>query len=197
MFPLVSSLIFFASTAVQESSSDALDSPDEDAVTVASTSMLALKKVPSDGSEAQEAQDKFAFKAQSAQAAASFKANGYCHAGVILLRPSNTEFQRLLFAQRHFDLSGGDLLHEVYTKRGLTKILPNGYNAQKWLKICASDLWNCLDLKIVTFGGTRPWQNLSSCNFKSENIVECFACENSGCEDLVRLWHNIYQSADP
>eukprot|EP00438_Fugacium_kawagutii_P000518 Skav217679 [mRNA] locus=scaffold2919:405232:408320:+ [translate_table: standard] len=180
-------------SGAMESSSEALDSPDEDAVTVASTSMLALKKVPN----ASEAQDKFAFKAP-AQAAASFKANGYCHAGVILLRPSNTEFQRLLFAQRHFDLSGGDLLHEMYTKRGLTKILPNGYNAQKWLKICASELWRCLDLKIITFGGTRPWQ--SSCNtsasFKSENIVECFACENSGCEDLVRLWHNIYQSAD-
>ena len=171
---------------IQDSSSEALDS--DDAVTVASTSMLALKKVPNDVSEAQE---QFAFKAT--QAACSFKANGYCHAGVILLRPSNTEFHRLLYAQRHLDLSGGDLLHELYTKRGLTKILPNGYNAQKWLKICASQLWHSLDLKIITFGGTRPWQN--SCN-TSENIKECFACENSGCEDLVRLWHNIYQSAD-
>lgn len=124
-----------------------------------------------------------------ALAASAFKPESYCNAGVVLLRPSPKVYSSLLEAVKvfkHRKLAEQDLFHEVFTCHGLTKIMEQYYNAQKWINICAPDLWASYDLKIIHYNNKKPWA------IKSGKVCTCFDEENSKCQGLVNLWHEVY-----
>jgi len=127
-----------------------------------------------------------------AAAAAAFKPGSYCNAGVLLLRPSaavHRELMSQLSGYRSRGLAEQDLLHDVFTAAGRTRVLDQGYNAQKWIRICAPDMWSSYDLKVIHYNNAKPW----SLQAAAAGAVEpCFAAENDECADLVCLWHELF-----
>lgn len=127
-----------------------------------------------------------------AHCAAAFKEDSYCNAGVIILRPSQVQHHRLLQTLKTFKHSGlaeQDLFHEVFTRRGLTKVCEQGYNAQKWIFICAPEIWATFNLKIIHYNNEKPWA------LEDGKTVPSIKKENVHCAELVRLWHSTYEAA--
>jgi len=123
-----------------------------------------------------------------AHRAAAFKEESYCNAGVMMLRPSQAQYDRLLKTLKtfkHRGLAEQDLFHEVFTCRGCTKVCEQGYNAQKWLFMCAPEIWQTFDLKIIHYNNEKPWA-LEGCK-----VVQSIKKENRYCEELVSLWHKV------
>jgi len=123
--------------------------------------------------------------------ASAFKPDTYCNAGVLLLRPSVQVYKTLMDVLRTFQHQGlaeQDLLHEVFTVRGLTKVMEEAYNAQKWISVCAPDLWASYDLKIIHYNNKKPW------SLSEQSVKKCFDAENERCAALVELWHDIFGS---
>jgi len=144
------------------------------------------------GRAARAAQDETGRHIADAAAAAAFKPGSYCNAGVLLLRPSEAvhgELMRRLSNYKSRGLAEQDLLHDVFTAAGRTRVLDQSYNAQKWIRICAPDLWSSYDLKVIHFNNAKPW----SLKAAAAGAVEpCFAAENRECPDLVCLWHELF-----
>lgn len=130
-------------------------------------------------------------------AAAAFKLGSYCNAGVLLLRPSaalHDELLQRLHGYKTRGLAEQDFLHDVFTSAGRTKVLEQGYNAQKWIRICAPDLWQTYELKIIRYNDTKPW---ALCGSASDSVEASFEAENAECADLVRLWFKLFAFGGP
>lgn len=123
-----------------------------------------------------------------AHRASAFKAESYCNAGVMILRPSQAQYDRLLKTLetfKHRGLAEQDLFHEVFTCRGCTKVCSQGYNAQKWIFVCAPEIWETFDLKIIHYNNEKPW------SLEDGKVVRSTKEENMYCAELVSMWHKV------
>jgi lipopolysaccharide biosynthesis glycosyltransferase len=109
------------------------------------------------------------------------------NSGVVVLRPSQKEYEALLDAMNtHPDVPSmtfveQDLLAEVY--RNKWKRLPYTYNALKPMRACHSDLWRDEDVKVLHYILNKPWQSRT---YDAEDTVE----------STHKLWWDAYAEVE-